>query len=245
MKTRIFFDMDGTLFEWRKATVEELYEPGYFASLKPNQSIVNIAKHFATCEPDFEAFTLSAVLPGVPHIIQDKNASLDMYLPEIDKDHRLYVHTGIPKHTVVPGGIRPTDIIIDDYTVNLLSWDQHAIGIKLLNGINHTRRTWKGACISIDDPYSLSVTKIKNILRAKQAEQNLQNRGKVVIMLDESNDVDAVVNVNNWDEAFETCFAEAVDKWNQSNDEFFDVVMAFLTEHGYSVEMLDYRVVRS
>ena len=46
---------------------------------------------------------------------------------------------------------------MDDYTKNLLTWEPPAIGIKLLNGINHTNGTWKGSCItSFRNPQSMA-----------------------------------------------------------------------------------------
>ena len=41
---RVFFDMDGTLAEWKAAKEpEDLYEKDYFLSLKPYQSVVEAA----------------------------------------------------------------------------------------------------------------------------------------------------------------------------------------------------------
>ena len=40
-KKRLFVDMDGTLAEWRsEAGPEELYEKGYFESLRPYSAIL-------------------------------------------------------------------------------------------------------------------------------------------------------------------------------------------------------------
>ena len=59
---RVFFDMDGTLAEWKAAKEpEDLYEKDYFLSLKPYQSVVEAAwKLYESGEA--EVFILSAVL---------------------------------------------------------------------------------------------------------------------------------------------------------------------------------------
>ena len=45
MKTRIFIDMDGTLAEWKNIqSNNELYQKGYYESLKPNNYILEETK---------------------------------------------------------------------------------------------------------------------------------------------------------------------------------------------------------
>lgn len=63
---RVFFDMDGTLAEWKAAKEpEDLYEKDYFLSLKPYQSVVEAAwKLYESGEA--EVFILSAVLADSP-----------------------------------------------------------------------------------------------------------------------------------------------------------------------------------
>ena len=73
---------------------------------------------------------------------------LDQHMPFIPHDHRLFIHNGIEKIAAVPGGVRPSDVLLDDYTLNLNQWAKQAKAIKLLNGINGTKGTWKGAAVS-------------------------------------------------------------------------------------------------
>lgn len=77
---RVFFDMDGTLAEWKAAKEpEDLYEKDYFLSLKPYQSVVEAAwKLYESGEA--EVFILSAVLADSRYAISEKNAWLDEYL---------------------------------------------------------------------------------------------------------------------------------------------------------------------
>lgn len=67
-KKRLFVDMDGTLAEWRsEAGPEELYEKGYFESLRPYSAILGAVKSIwfvAQKEAiGVELFILSAYLP--------------------------------------------------------------------------------------------------------------------------------------------------------------------------------------
>ena len=146
LKKRIFIDMDGTLAVWNKCKqLEDLYQPGYFAELDPQMSVVNAVKILLErYGSEIEVFILSAVLEDNPNAIPDKNQWLDRYLPEIDAEHRIFSSGSRPKHLAVPGGVRSNDTLLDDYTTNLLAWANHANGVKLLNGINHSRGTWKG-----------------------------------------------------------------------------------------------------
>lgn len=57
---RVFFDMDGTLAEWKAAKEpEDLYEKDYFLSLKPYQSVVEAAwKLYESGEAEKYSFCL-------------------------------------------------------------------------------------------------------------------------------------------------------------------------------------------
>ena len=150
---RVFFDMDGTLAEWKAAKEpEDLYEKDYFLSLKPYQSVVEAAwKLYESGEA--EVFILSAVLDDSRYAISEKDAWLNEYLSFVDVDHRIYVEGSVPKHLRVPGGVRMTDVLVDDYTKNLKEWPvfgdaKFGRAVKLLNGINGNNGTWTGISVS-------------------------------------------------------------------------------------------------
>lgn len=148
-KYRLFVDMDGTVAEWKVAEeFEDLYEKGYFASLQPYQNVVDAIRLIFQHTAIVEIYTLSAVLPDSPYSIPEKMGWLDRHMPFIPHDHRLFIHNGIEKIAAVPGGVRPGDVLLDDYTLNLSQWTKQARAIKLLNGINGTKGTWKGAAVS-------------------------------------------------------------------------------------------------
>ena len=150
-ENRLFVDMDGTLAKYQPVdTMEILFEKGYFLNLEPQQNVVDAIKKIIKEQPEMEVYIMSSVLTDSKYALQEKNEWLDKYLPEIDKEHRIFPPCGENKLDYVPNGIRPTDFLLDDYTKNLTLWEPPAKGIKLLNGINHTNETWKGSMLRYD-----------------------------------------------------------------------------------------------
>ena len=122
-KYRLFVDMDGTVAEWKAAEeFEDLYEKGYFASLKPYQNVVDAIRLIFQHTAIVEIYTLSAVLPDSTYSIPEKMEWLDRHMPFISHDHRLFIHNGTEKMAAVPGGVQPGDVLLDDYTLNLDQW---------------------------------------------------------------------------------------------------------------------------
>lgn len=143
-RQRLFVDMDGTLAEFKTVdTLETLYEKDYFLHLKPNENVLGAIKQLIAGN-DFDVYILSAYLTDSRYALEEKNAWLDKYLPELPQEKRLFVPCGTDKSVAVPGLIRPDDYLLDDYTKNLSEWEPPAKGIKLINGINHTNGTWQG-----------------------------------------------------------------------------------------------------
>lgn len=144
MRKRLFVDMDGTLAVFTPVDeLETLYEQGYFLNLQPHENVVAAIKEIIKKHPEIEVNILSAYLSDSKFAIEEKNQWLDKYLPEIDSKHRVFVPCGMDKKEGIPNGIRRDDFLLDDYTKNLNDWQPPARGIKLLNGINHTRGTWQ------------------------------------------------------------------------------------------------------
>ena len=143
-RQRLFVDMDGTLAEFKAVdTLETLYEKDYFLNLKPNENVLGAIKQLIA-DNNIDVYILSAYLSDSRYALDEKNAWLDKYLPELQQEKRLFVPCGTDKSVVVPGHIRPNDYLLDDYTKNLSEWEPPARGIKLINGINHTNGTWQG-----------------------------------------------------------------------------------------------------
>ena len=139
---RVFFDMDGVLAEYEQLELEELYKKDYFRNLKPINESVEALLQLAQ-NPDFEVYTLSAYLGDSAYALSEKKDWINEYLAGANIKS-IFLPCGENKSEAVPGGIRPTDILIDDYNANLNEWAKYAVAIKFLNGINHKHGSWKG-----------------------------------------------------------------------------------------------------
>ncbi len=142
---RLFVDLDGTLAVFTPVEqIETLYQKGYFQNLKSYGNAVEGLKFYIKDNPETEVYILSSVLADSPYALDEKNAWLDQYLPQVDRAHRIFPLCGKNKADYVPGGVKSTDILVDDYTDNLLSWQAAGgTGIKMMNGINGTKGRWQ------------------------------------------------------------------------------------------------------
>ena len=166
-KQRLFVDMDGTLTVFTpQDSIEPLYEKDYFLNLPPHENVVEAIKHIVANQPDIDVYVLSSYLTDSEYALTEKQAWVEKYLPEIDETHRIFVPNGSNKKEWI-GGQRPDDILIDDYTENLLKWHPGK-GIKLINAINHTRETWQGDRIRYDrEPIDLADSIVK-VIKGKE-----------------------------------------------------------------------------
>lgn len=146
---RLFIDMDGTLAVFTPVdTLETLYERGYYANLQPHENVIQGVRQFLQENEDTEVYIMSSVLADSPYALDEKNAWLDKYLPEVEPGHRLFPPCGQSKADFVPEGIKETDYLLDDYSVNLHQWEAAGgCGVKLMNGINGSKGSWKGSRI--------------------------------------------------------------------------------------------------
>lgn len=169
LKYRLFVDIDGTLARFFAVdSIETLYEKGYFRKLPPITNVVNAVRDIIYKSNDIEVFILSAYLTDSKYAKNEKNQWLDEHLPEIDHNNRVFVPCGTNKSTYIEN-ISEKDFLLDDYTKNLKLWSPPGKGIKLLNGINHTRGSWKGDCVSTkDNTYKEISDKIISIITGNE-----------------------------------------------------------------------------
>ena len=166
---RLFVDMDGTLAVFTSVDeLEQLYEKGFFENAKPHINVVLAVNQIISDNTDIEVNILSAYLTDSKYALDEKNAWLDKFLPEIDQQHRIFVPCGANKRAYLPGGIKETDFLLDDYTNNLMLWQPPARGIKLVNGINNKRGTWKHDKIRYDEESDKLAADIVSIMRGKE-----------------------------------------------------------------------------
>lgn len=181
---RLYIDMDGTLAVFTPAqSLETLYERGYFYNLAPIENVLEAVKNIISDNPGIEVNILSAVLTDSEFAIDEKNAWLDKYLPEIPNEHRIFPPCGADKKLYIPNLLSETDFLLDDYTVNLTAWEPPARGIKLLNGINNSRGTWHGDAVSFNktaDEIAKSITDIVQGNLQVRDNDNLSEGEKVM-----------------------------------------------------------------
>lgn len=202
IKKRLFIDMDGTLAEFKNVdTLETLYEKGYFEKLQPQVTVVEAVRLIIQQCPDIEVFVLSAVLSDSPYALEEKNTWLDMYLPEIDAAHRLFPACGTDKKEAIEGEITERDFLLDDYTKNLNDWEPPARGIKLLNGINHTRGSWQNAMVSWDKQPEMIACELAVMIRGvnpvqdKKRGELMEQESLFLLYLKEQGKVEEVLNL--------------------------------------------------
>lgn len=164
-KIRLFVDIDGTMAKWKAVEFyEELLKPGFYLNMEPNYNLIdalNIVSHKYANE--IELFSLSAYLEDAGLAMYEKQVWLENCAGFIPKDHQLFCLCGTDKSLCVPGGIRSSDVLLDDYTVNLTSWSKHARGVKVLNGINDTSGTWEGERLDLSQPAEILANQIHQL----------------------------------------------------------------------------------
>lgn len=143
---RIFVDMDGTLAKWNNVEFEQLFEKGYYRNLEPNEYLLNNVNNLIRQGEDI--YILSAYLTESDYAKKEKQEWVKQYLPELPEEKQIFVPYGTNKAEYLKEHYSPItneDYLIDDYTKNLLEWKEYGgTGVKYLNGINHTKGTWKG-----------------------------------------------------------------------------------------------------
>lgn len=165
-RTKIYIDMDGTIarFHDENLYLERMFEKGFFIDLKPFENAVYAIEQLVN-DSTAEIYILSATLNSCS--LDEKNQWLDKYLPNIDKDHRIFTSLNVPKSEAIGHRLTDKDILIDDYNKNLLEWQKAGgTSVKAKNNINHKGlhgELWKGELIDVvnGDVYS-DICKLAN-----------------------------------------------------------------------------------
>lgn len=166
MNNRIFVDMDGTLVGYNKeATLDDYMSEGYFESLLPNYSVLNAIKILIGL--GYDVYILSAVYIETT-AAAEKTAWLHRYLPEIfdtyEDKHVIFTPCGKDKIDYIDNP-SPSDVLLDDYSKNLIPWSFRAIGIKCVNSINWNNGTWYGYSVNVKSDAAFIANTIRGILQ--------------------------------------------------------------------------------
>ncbi len=194
---RIFVDMDGTLAKWNNVEFEQLFEEGYYRNLEPNIELLNEVKTLINNGED--VYVLSAYLTESDYALDDKKEWLKEHLSELSENHQVFVPYGTNKAAYLRDNYSPItnqDYLIDDYTQNLLEWKEFGgIGVKYLNGINHTRGTWNGLMINQKKHGFIEVedNSLYNLILSEKLKDNN------ITMISSLSDLNSVSNYNNRD----------------------------------------------
>ena len=179
MITDLYVDMDGTLAEFiPTTTLEELFEEGYFKNLKPHMTLVDAIKTIIA-QTDINVYILSAYLTDSKYALKEKNEWLDKYLSEIPRSRRIFCPCGENKANYIPGGIKPTSMMLSDYSYELLLWrESGGFGAKFMNGINGNNGTWEGVRF---DYRTAPLALFREIVLAayKNEKETLKDKGDV------------------------------------------------------------------
>lgn len=157
---KLYVDMDGTLTEWKNASIEEVTSPGWFRQASPADSVVSAIRRLISADNDVEVFILSAVFSD-DHSIQEKTEWLSFFLPEIDEQHILFVPYGEKKTDYVQ---EKNTFLLDDFSKNLYEWN--GTGIKVYNGVNGTKGTWHGYSVHSSMSSEIMYTQLLGIINA-------------------------------------------------------------------------------
>ena len=150
----LFVDMDGTIakFYYKKNYLEKMYEQGYFETL-PLYAIAKQIDEFAKKDTCVNVYILSACIQS-SYCEKEKVAWLLKHMPNINPKHFIFTKVGESKAQKIALSVDNIEnyinILLDDYTINLEQWESkgdNMVGVKFLNGINDTTKSWQGAKI--------------------------------------------------------------------------------------------------
>lgn len=164
MTKNLYVDLDGTLAVWRQASsIEELYEAGYYADLPEHSNVADAIRIIMRERPDITVRTMSAYFTDSAFALRDKHTFIDRVLPALPADNRIFVPYGKNKADYIAPGDK--QILLDDYTRNLMQWRESGYsGIKLITDINHTRGTWDGPFVDFSWAPETIASKIVSII---------------------------------------------------------------------------------
>ena len=176
---RFYFDMDGTLAEWRPAkSLGYLFVPGYFESLAPQEHVVRLAKQLVCT--GHSVCILSAVLG--PQQESEKRAWLQREFGDLLSEiHVVFVPCGANKSKYVV--VDRDAVLLDDHSPNLWQW-YHAGGveIKAINNINGSGKSWRGSRVDALSPIPVTAFLALTALTAAKPINASMNVPKTVML---------------------------------------------------------------
>ena len=123
---RLVFDMDNTLADFDNAGgLDRMTEEGFFRNLQPYANVVDTMQGLV--KAGLDVYILSACI-DTPFCTIEKRAWLNEYLPFIKSSNVILIPYGTNKadafEMFTNQKITRTDVLFDDYKVNLNAWIQ-------------------------------------------------------------------------------------------------------------------------
>lgn len=150
---RVYFDQDGVLTIWKSTGgAEHLFEEGFFGNLLPNICVLDAVEELL--RRGIPTHCLSKYEPRSRYALREKTDWLERHLPSLPAEKMLFCPGNLSKadYLLLHTGeerLSKSDILIDDFTPNLQDWEQHGgTGLKLMNGFNGTKGTWRGVRVT-------------------------------------------------------------------------------------------------
>lgn len=142
---KLYVDMDGTLCQWRDITelegVEELYKKGFFRDAEPQSNVLEAIRILNAAQVFDSVEILSAYLKDSEFALFEKREWLNKWLPDVA--NAIFIPCGQSKRFYAFDYEKnEPNVLLDDYSVNLLEWSNTGIGIKLINDMNGSKGTW-------------------------------------------------------------------------------------------------------
>lgn len=151
--SRGFFDLDGTVarFYDLENCLEVMREKGFYLNLGVHKKMLKELIKFADTYGVENTFIISACI-DTPYCMPEKLAWIKKNIPiKLPAENIILVPCGVPKTDFVPGGVKSTDLLFDDYGDNLLKWaEAGGTPVKAINPINNTTKSWKGYALLCD-----------------------------------------------------------------------------------------------
>ena len=141
MKINVYVDMDGVQAVYgANDSVEKMSQVGYFRNRPVQQNVIDFIK-LLNKDERFKVAILSAVFDDDHSKEEKKHWLIENGLGGVDA---IFTPCGVCKANYVKtSGL---NILIDDYTKNLIEWENQGrgfLGIKFDNGINGKNGKWK------------------------------------------------------------------------------------------------------
>ncbi len=156
--SKLFVDFDGTLAEFKYVGADVYSAPGYSLTLAPHKNVVAAIRYIIRHNL-MEVFLASAVMP-FEHCTKDKDTWMDEILPEVDREHRIYMPIGTNKADYIQAS--KGDVFLDDWNGNLKQLYATCAAVepvKLVNAVNDNRKSWKGSRVYYNSDFqSIALT---------------------------------------------------------------------------------------